>query len=200
MSNALAPAGPGPGRRCIGGVMLGLILFAIGGCALFKDQSVDVASACLDPAHRQFDFWLGDWEVRQPGSSPPYAANSIARIVQGCALQEIYRSPQGYTGKSLNWYEAETGLWRQTWVDNSGLVLQLAGGLNAQGHMVLEGGERITAQAETVRDRITWMAQADDTVLQVWEVLRSDASEWERIFTGLYRRREPAARAAPRSR
>lgn len=145
-----------------------------------------LATACSAPEPRQFDFWLGRWRVTGPDGRLA-GVNEITRVAQGCALQERYHSAGGYTGTSLNWYDRAAGTWHQLWVDNSGLRLELSGGLDGEGRMVL-AGDRTARDGTPVRDRITWTARGDGTVLQVWDLSRDGGGTWENLFTGTYTR------------
>ena len=62
-------------------------------------------SPCDSENHRQFDFWIGEWEVSSNGQ--PAGTNSIQSILGGCALQENWRGagPGGLTGTSFNIYD-----------------------------------------------------------------------------------------------
>jgi hypothetical protein len=44
---------------------------------------------CSDPAYRQFDFWLGEWEVRKPDGTLA-GTNRISKEYGGCVLHERY--------------------------------------------------------------------------------------------------------------
>ena len=145
-----------------------------------------LARACAGDAFRAFDFWLGRWRVG-PVGRPAGAVNEITRVGQGCALQERYHNAGGYTGTSLNFVDRATGRWHQIWVDNSGLVLRLEGGLDDEGRMVL-AGDRTDRDGSAVRDRITWIAQEDGTVHQVWDVSKDGGATWENAFHGVYTR------------
>lgn len=167
-------------------VLLSLLLAsALGGCSLIQ-QWFAPAAPCSQPVYRQFDFWLGDWDVRRKGESEAKARNRISQIMQGCALKEAYSADSGYSGESLNWYDLETGQWRQSWVDNAGTVLQLAGGLNEQGEMVLTGRSRRDEQGELILDRIRWSPQPDGSVLQHWDSYSEQTQQWSLVFEGLY--------------
>ena len=145
---------------------------------------VHAQSACADAVHRQFDFWLGRWEVYKGDGSQ--AGNSrIERAQDGCVVHERYTTPKGYEGQSLNIYDAGRKAWHQSWVDNTGMLLLLEGGL-VDGKMVLEGATT-GRNGDMTRHRITWTPEADGTVRQLWE--SSDATgEWKVAFDGLYRR------------
>ena len=86
------------------------------------------AKPCESSEHRQFDFWVGHWDVFGPAGKK-VGENRIELIADGCALLEQWTGNGGVTGKSLNIYDAVDRRWHQTWVDNSGTLLMLAGGL-----------------------------------------------------------------------
>ena len=81
---------------------------------------------CAAPLHRQFDFWIGVWDVVGPAGK--FAGiNRVEPTDRGCALSESWSSAGGgYTGHSLNSVGSD-GRWRQTWVDSGGLRLELVG-------------------------------------------------------------------------
>ena len=141
-------------------------------------------SPCSAPEHRQFDFWLGEWEVRGP-TGKVAGTNRITREFGGCVLHEQYDTGRGYSGSSFNIYDAGRGRWHQTWVDSSGLLLQLDGGL-VEGRMVMEG-ETVGTDGARTRHRITWTPNADGTVRQLWESTNA-AGEWQVTFDGKYTR------------
>ena len=86
-------------------------------------------SRCTAPEYRQFDFWLGEWEVTS--NETPAGTNSIVATQGGCVLQENWQGagPGGITGSSFNIYDRERQAWHQTWVDASGTLLLLDGGV-----------------------------------------------------------------------
>ena len=84
---------------------------------------------CSDAAWHQFDFWLGDWDVRGNDAQAQVKGRNTIRRVDGCALLEHWTGNGGVTGKSLNIYDTSDRRWHQTWVDNSGSLLMLAGQL-----------------------------------------------------------------------
>ena len=115
---------------------------------------------CTSPLHRQFDFWLGLWDVTDPAGKFA-GTNRIELVDGGCALYESWGSGGGgYTGRSLNSVGAD-GRWHQTWVDSTGGRLELGGAL-VDGKMVLEGDSPPSKPGEPpVKNRITWTPQAE---------------------------------------
>ena len=147
---------------------------------------LSAASPCDAQAFRQFDFWLGEWEVSVAGKGT-VGHNSIVPIVDGCALRETYTTPNGYHGTSYNSYNPATGKWHQTWVDNTGLTLLLAGDY-LDGVMVLTGAG-VTQDGKPVEHRISWMRLANGDVRQLWESRPAgDAGAWGTLFDGHYSR------------
>jgi hypothetical protein len=146
------------------------------------DDARDEGRPCSEPEHRQFDFWLGEWEVRDPEGTL-VGHNRISRLFDGCGLLEEWRGVSGLRGTSLNVYAAGRGHWHQTWVDAGGTLLLLDGGLR-DGAMVLEGttpGPR--------HHRISWsLVDGDpDRVRQLWET-SPDGQAWSVLFDGRYKR------------
>ena len=143
------------------------------------------ATACEAPAHRAFDFWLGEWQVRTPDGKLA-GVNRIEREYGGCVLHERYTTGRGYSGESLNIYDTSRKRWHQTWVDTSGTLLLLEGDIR-DGRMVLEG-QTTGTDAQVTRHRITWTPNPDGSVRQFWE--STDAKgEWSTAFDGLYTRK-----------
>lgn len=111
--------------------------------------------------------------------------NRIEPILGGRVLRESYSTKGAFAGHSFNSYNAPAKRWEQFWVDNSGTVLHLKGGLNEAGEMVLSG-ERVTAEG-TVTDRITWTPNEDGSVRQHWELSPDQGETWRILFDGTYR-------------
>ena len=137
---------------------------------------------CTSEKHRQFDFWLGEWDVTQNGQAAGH--NRIERVHAGCALAENWTSANSaFSGSSFNIYDQANDKWHQTWVDSTGTLLELDGGL-VDGKMVL-AGKRPGADGGWVINRITFTPNEDGSVRQLWES-SSDGSSWTTVFDGHY--------------
>jgi len=143
--------------------------------------------ACDSPEHRQFDFWIGEWEVTIPGTDYVVGTNRIESILGGCALQESWLARDGAAGNSYNAYDAQAGTWIQTWVDNGGFVLRIDGSLVGE-KMVLSGPGK-DSEGNEIINRVTWTPHPDDTVEQTWEASADGGQTWSETFAGLYRKR-----------
>lgn len=142
-------------------------------------------SPCSAAEFRQFDFWVGEWDVTSGGQ--PAGTNSIRQVHGGCALQETWQGAGegGISGGSYNIYDQASGRWHQTWVDSTGTLLQLDGGL-ADGSMVLSGQRPASDGGHMTLHRITWTPNDDGSVRQLWEASQDDGGTWSVLFDGLY--------------
>lgn len=143
--------------------------------------------ACSAPEFRQFDFWLGDWDVKLPNGKVA-GTNSIKSILDGCVLQESWKGTGNINGHSFNIYDASTKTWHQTWVDNAGSLLNLNGGLK-DGKMVLSG-DTVDEKGNKSTNRITWTKVDDDHVRQLWETSSDGGKTWETAFDGQYAKKK----------
>ncbi len=160
-------------------------LSLIAGIVALSPALVAAAPSCDSQQQRQFDFWIGDWDVTVGGQ--PAGHNRIERILDGCALLENWTGAGGMSGKSLNFYDAQRAQWHQTWVDDRGGALGLDGTFTG-GSMVLTGARK-DAQGKPIVNRITWTALPSGQVRQLWETSTDEGKSWAVAFDGLYTRK-----------
>ena len=139
------------------------------------------------PEYRQFDFWVGEWDVRNPQGQQA-GTNSVQLILGDCVVFENWTGARGGQGKSFNVYNAAKGKWQQTWVDNSGGVLELFGEYK-DGAMRLTG-EKKGRDGKTTLDRLTFTKLADGGVRQLWEQSADGGQTWTVAFDGTYVRKK----------
>ena len=141
-----------------------------------------------EDVERQFDFWVGDWDVYKYGTDKLVGVNKIERILGGKAIRETYAAAGSkYEGTSLNKYNPQSGKWEQYWVDNSGLTLHIKGGIE-NGQMILQKKEE--RKEGLFENKITWIPQKDGTVRQIWETKSATEAAWKTAFDGLYKRKK----------
>ena len=140
-------------------------------------------STCDEKQYRQFDFWLGNWQVTLPDGK--LAGNNVISVsLNGCIIREHYTTPTGYEGYSFNIFDKQTGQWHQTWVDNSGLLLKLDG--NLQGDQMVLSGEGKAPDGSELIHKITWTPNEDGTVTQFWQTSNDKGTTWTQAFLGKY--------------
>ncbi|HZS06188.1 MAG TPA: hypothetical protein VFD58_15210 [Blastocatellia bacterium] len=144
------------------------------------------AKPCSQPDYRQFDFWLGEWEVKAGGQ--PAGTNSVQLVSGSCALLENWTGRGGGDGKSLNFYNAATGKWHQVWVGSGGGVLELAGEYK-DGAMRLAGETRKKDGGRRL-ERLTFFNLSSDHVRQLWEQSADEGKTWSVAFDGDYIRKK----------
>lgn len=145
------------------------------------------APACDGTEYRQFDFWRGDFEVKDPEGRLA-GHNRIESTADGCLLIEHWKGVEGGSGQSYNFYDPGTQLWRQVWVSR-GAVIDIAGGTVAEpsgpDSMVLEGEIHYRPDGRKAAFRGRWSPLADGTVRQFFEEQQADGS-WVTWFEGFY--------------
>ena len=135
--------------------------------------------------HRDFDFWLGHWEVSD-SEGKQAGHNIISTAQKGCLLNEHWTSAAGNTGQSSNFYNPVTGQWRQLWVDAGSSIIDISGGLDDDS-MVLTGSIFYLKAGTKHAFRGRWTPLKDGSVRQFFEQQDSDG-KWQVWFEGFYRR------------
>lgn len=166
-------------------ICTGLLLLAVGAPTTGRAQAQPVAP-CAAAAFRAFDFWVGQWEVVNPAGTV-VGQNEIVVRNNGCTLHESYTTPAGYSGQSINAYDASRNRWHQTWSDTGGLLLLIEGESPRDGVMRLEG-TRTGPGGELLTERITWTRLDADRVRQHWQTSTDGGQTWRTTFDGEYRR------------
>jgi hypothetical protein len=138
---------------------------------------------CRAPEHREFDFWLGAWDVTNNGKAA--GTNRIEGDLSGCVLVEQWKSASGGRGTSLNFFDRRKKSWHQTWIDAQGNALELDGALVGKS-MILKSAPQRDASGKTAIQRITWTPNADGSVRQHWESSNDGGKTWTTAFDGRY--------------
>lgn len=155
---------------------------------LAQSQIVSPCTRAEGPA-RDFDFWIGQWNVFPPDGDEPAGTNRISVREGGCLLVEEWQGASGSSGTSLNFHDPRRGAWRQIWQSAPALI-ELEGGLDEAGRMAMDGTIFYHARGEQFPFRGRWTPREDGTVLQeFWQ--RGEGGEWSSWFVGEYRRHEP---------
>lgn len=150
--------------------------------------------ACGTPQHRQFDFWVGYWDVYPTGTDRLIARSLIERRYGGCAIRENWMPLQGQGGGSVSAWRPEAGRWRQTWVDSSGGWVEFTGGMAGEA-MELTGNWRgVVTPGQDGLVRMRYTREAGGAVRQHGEVSTDGGQSWAPSFDFTYR---PSASAPP---
>ena len=151
--------------------------------ASYPQSATTPLKPCDRNVFRQFDFWIGTWEVKdQTGKLAGH--NVITAQEQGCVLIEQWRSAGGGTGMSMNYYNPQSGQWKQNWV-GGGIILEMTGGMK-DGSMVLEGPSRQIGDERLTLLRGTWTQLSDGRVRQHFVESEDRGTTWKEWFDGYY--------------
>lgn len=142
-------------------------------------------AGCNTPEYRQFDFWLGRWEVTVDGKQA--GDNVISKEEGGCLIVERWADVAGGTGQSYNYYEPHSKSWRQVWVSDY-MTIDYSGGFDDDGSMVLEGHVVYRHNGQRVPILGRWTPLEDGTVRQYVEQFDDTKGAMVPIFTGIYKR------------
>lgn len=164
--------------------------------ALAADAADGIAPpACAGGHFRDFDFWLGEWDVYPFGKDEKIAESLIQRLHSGCAIRERWMPLKGEGGSSLSGFEPSTGQWHQTWIGSAPGRVEFNGGSEKPGTMVLTGWW--PGAGGPGRDgwiRMEYTRQPDGSVRQRGKFWPMDGpaegKAWEPSFDFLYRRKD----------
>jgi hypothetical protein len=145
--------------------------------------------ACATPQHRQFDFWVGSWDVYATGTDRLVAHSLIERRYNGCAIRENWMPLQGQGGGSFSAWRPGASRWQQTWVESTGTWVEFSGGMDGNA-MVLTGPWAGAANGQDGIVRMRYSPEANGAVRQHGQVSTDNGATWTDSFDFTYR---PAA-------
>ncbi|TYP70411.1 hypothetical protein [Aquimarina intermedia] len=135
---------------------------------------------------RQFDFWIGDWEVYTFQTDSLVGKSKITSILNGKGIKEEYASINtSYQGTSLNTYNSKREHWEQYYIDITGLVLHLYGGFKENTMCLMN---QVVMEEGMLLNRITWQPLDHEEVRQRWTQSSDNGKTWIVIFDGRYRK------------
>lgn len=143
------------------------------------------SAPCMDdPLKRQFDFWVGNWDVFVDGEKA--SESVIERALGGCLIIEHYTSMRyDYSGKSMNFYDVGLDKWVQIWTDNQGNVSRYTGEWR-DGKMYFNG-KNMNREGTESDVRMEFTPNPDGSVRQLYEQSLDGGKSWETLFDGIYR-------------
>ncbi len=146
-------------------------------------QQTSTCACCSEP-HKQFNFWLGHWDVYDT-TGKKVGENKIEVMEGGCGLRENWKSDT-QTGTSTNYFDPVDNTWNQLWIDNVGTILSLKGAYN-NGKMELKSAMMQGKKVAFYYNVITWEKNKDGTVTQTWDVRENTGKLVSRAFKGIYK-------------
>jgi len=134
---------------------------------------------------QQFDFWLGEWDVYSEAKL--IATSRIEKITNGHIVYENYEQADGYSGKSINYYDPYLKKWRQNWVDSIGTVGDFSGECH-DGVMRYEGESHLVDGRQIMRLMIL-SRLSENEVRQYSERSDDEGKTWQPAYDFIYKRK-----------
>ncbi|KAA9040751.1 tetratricopeptide repeat protein [Ginsengibacter hankyongi] len=153
-------------------------------------QATDKLYPCLHNAHaREFDFWIGDWDVYPTGGNQIVGSSKIEMEASGCFILENWTAI-GYpnTGKSMNFVDPVTNKWKQVWVGSGGAVTEYVNGVYKDSVMQFESSS--ATPKGTMKIRFRFFNQGTDQVRQFQEYSMDDGKTWNVSYDLTYIRKK----------
>jgi tetratricopeptide (TPR) repeat protein len=132
---------------------------------------------------RQFDFWLGEWDVFNP-QGQKVGTSRIENVSVGCAVLENWSASAASGGKSLNFYDPQAKKWFQYWMGANGLPQRYAG-VYKDGAMRYES-EGATPDGKKLLSRLTFFNLDANTVRQLAETSIDEGKTWQILYDFKY--------------
>lgn len=147
---------------------------------------------CEEPQQKQLDFWIGEWALTWPGQAggpEGRGSNSIKRVLDGCVVEESFsgEASMHLRGRSVSIFDAASGTWKQTWVDNEGGYLDFSGGMK-DGEMSF-WREAKPANGGTSMQRMIWKNVTADSLDWSWENSKDSGKTWQVVWPIHYQRK-----------
>jgi hypothetical protein len=154
------------------------------------------AFPCLSIPHaREFDFWVGEWDVYPNGAALLIGHSKVEVASGGCMVLENWTAlgPVPNTGKSMNYVNSATGKWEQHWIGSGGLNLnnpqKFINGEYKDGAMRFEF-ETTTPQNQKLIGRFIFFNMGPDQVRQFNETSNDGGKTWTTVYDFIYKRRK----------
>ena len=147
-----------------------------------------------DAVYRQFDFWIGDWEVYAKNGKKA-GDSRIELILDSCIILENWKSMSStnglyYSGKSFNTYNSASKQWQQTWVDNMGGTTEfLEGHYDNNKMMFLTKPFQFSKDTTAIR-KLTFYNLEPNKVRQHGEISKDNGLTWATEYDLEYRRKK----------
>lgn len=155
--------------------------------APFLDRVRKQARPCAyAPEWRQFDFWVGEWEVRNPQGAVA-GTSSVTLILADCVLLEQFSPRVGTPGQSFSTYNKDRKAWQQLYLDARGGVQDFTGRATAIGMVFEIVGGPVAGANE--RFRMSLSKGENQTVRQLGERSINGGKSWTTEYDLLYLRK-----------
>lgn len=147
------------------------------------------------PEARQFDFWVGEWDVYNVQGIQS-GTNKIERILGDCVILENWTDRFGSQGKSFNKYNRDKKRWEQYWVDEQGSTTHFWGKL--EGKNMVFHAEAPQPDEKMGERKLVFYNLGPDKLRQFSQITTDGGKTWSTEYDLTYVRRGSGSQAASR--
>jgi len=147
------------------------------------------AYPCMNNAHnREFDFWVGQWNVYQTGTDYQVGKSKIENVSGGCLILENWMAVGNPDeGKSMNFVNPKTGKWEQHYMGIAGVSQNYYNGEYMEGAMRYQG-DGVNKAGDKLLFHLTYFNESPNQVRQLLEQSVNDGKTWITLYDFTYKR------------
>jgi hypothetical protein len=138
--------------------------------------------AMLHKGSDGLDFLVGEWDVYSGGNK--VGTNRFEKEMGGFIVREHWQSGDGKRGTSQFTFVASTGLWRQSWVDQSGWTVE-SDGTPGEG-VFRTRGKSLFPNGNSFETRDTLTRLGENRVRQLIETSADGGETWNVGFDAVF--------------
>jgi len=147
------------------------------------------AFPCMNnPHNREFDFWVGQWNVYQTGTDYQVGMSSIENTSGGCLILENWTAVGNPDeGKSMNFLNPKTAKWEQHYMGIAGASQNYYNGEYKEGAMRFEG-DGVDKAGNKLLFRLTYFNERPNQVKQLLEQSADSGKTWITLYDFTYKK------------
>lgn len=147
------------------------------------------AYPCLNnPHNREFDFWVGEWNVFQTGTDFLVGKSRIENTLGGCLILENWTAMGNPAeGKSMNFLNPKTAKWEQHYMSISGVSQNYYNGEYKETAMRYDG-DGVDKVGNKLLFHLTYFNEGPNQVRQVLERSADSGKTWTTLYDFTYKR------------
>ena len=175
-----------------------IFMFLIGVSTIFAQNADSKGNLCDAEANRQFDFWIGEWSIKQKilkANGKWFEADAETKVmpaIDGCALVENWsgevlffwegmKTPEKIKGFSIRSFNPKTQKWVINWMDTRNPQFNSFEGNFADGKGEFFRTIKPAEGKETIA-RITFSDVAKTSVLWELAISSDDKKNWQTLW------------------
>ncbi len=158
---------------------------------LIEKTNHNLTPCAYTAQNRQFDFWVGNWDVETSQGGIPAGQSHIEKALGDCVILENWQSDGNpYSGKSYNIYNTALQRWEQFWVDNVGGNIFFYGGLSKDGVMDYYTDELPQPDGTKLKRHLQFFSLGPDKVRQFSQGSTDGGKTWTVEYDFTYIRKK----------